>query len=352
VEGSQRRGPEQSGRRQNGYDDSADVVVLSGDLFAADCDSVRAALAPALAPDDRSRSEVVIDVRAVRVLDAAVIGLLLQAWQSCQEAGRQLRVAGAQGIVRRAILATGAQRLLALADRDAGDVAARGHDHPNHRRWPRARLTGVLALVATDERHRLDDQQARTVARIHQQAVDREIGAARLALLVGLRSRLRRDPGALLDEQFLAVADRPAVLDGIVLAGALRSGADACDLRLIDSGTTALRVVRQRGLLAEFRRYFGVGGPGPAVASASTLAAATGDPVLVDDVTRSSIYHAPRAQRVLRAVGLRSVYAYPLHDDAGQLLGVLSCHYRAAGPHAAADHLVEHTVRALAQLPG
>jgi hypothetical protein len=192
-------------------------------------------------------------------------------------------------------------------------------------------------VKAVDDRHRAAEQlqraeadQARLLAQLHQQAIDSEVRGTRRRLLGQLREQLRHDRQALFDEEFLAVADLPVVLDAILLAATIVGAADACDLQLPDPRTGMLVITRQRGFSPDFLAYFAIVRPGEATACAT--AATSGRPVIVDDVASSPIFAGQPTLAVMLAAGSRAVHAHPLHDESGRLLGVLSFHYRITNP--------------------
>lgn len=314
------------------------VVALSGELDAAEYETVRVALAAALSPDTLGdQAEIVVDLRAVKFMDAGTVGLLLEAWRTSIGSGHRLRVTGACDPVRRVIEAAGAgYRLLGTAERDIGLVAGGSDDR----------------LRAATQRQRAELDQSRILARLQQQAIDGEVRTSRRLLLSGLRKRLRTDPRALSGEEFLGVADRATVLDGILLAATIVGAADACDLQLYDPDTATLRIARQRGFTREFLAYFA--SVDLAQPTAYAIAAATGEPVIVDDVTRSPVFAGRPTLDVMLAAGSRAVHSHPLHDEAaGSLLGVLSFHYRARTPHHGDRELVAWSAaRALSAAAG
>jgi len=86
------------------------------------------------------------------------------------------------------------------------------------------------------------------------------------------RARLRRMQQGVIDAEMRA--------DGGV--------ADACDLQILDRRTWFLRIASHRGFLPAFLEYFAA--VDAAVPSACGTALATGDPVLIDDITTSAIF--------------------------------------------------------------
>jgi anti-anti-sigma factor len=298
------------------------VVTLSGDFDAGGHEEVRSAVATALA---HGRPETVVDMRAVRLLDAGTVRVLLEAWQAAADTGRRLRVTGAGGHVRHVIQAAGAgQRLFPEPTDD--------------RAW------------AAAQRQYVADERTRIIAALQQQTIDGEVRTTRRLLIARLRRRLRTDPGALSGEEFLAAADTPAVLDAILVAATVVGAADACDLQLYDQRTASLRITRQRGLADEFLANLAAV-PADQPTTCAT-AASTGHPVLVDDITLSPIFAGRPTLDVMLAAGWLAVHSHPLHHDTGRLLGVLSFHYRTTTPHRGDRDLVARcAAEALTRMP-
>ncbi|GAA0908353.1 hypothetical protein GCM10009558_096850 [Virgisporangium aurantiacum] len=327
------------------------VVVLSGDLDATRHEAVQLILAAALAEDHQGPPrEIVVDVSAVRLLDAGTVRVLLRAAEAALDTGRLLRVTGAHDGIRRVIEAAGAgYRLLQPPTPPAAvpvppiPVSA----------LPVSPVPVSLAddrIGVTTRRRRVDDRQARIFARLQQRVIETEVRATRRELGERLRERLRTDPRALVAAPFLAVADRPAVFDGIMLAAAIVGAADACVLQAHDAHTGTLHLVRHHGLTGQLLRSFVTGRPGhPA---APQTAAAIGEPIIVDDIARSPmLVHHPGLDRML-AAGLCAVRCYPLRDDVGRLHGVLSFQYRTTRPLPGDAELVAWSAaHALTQLP-
>jgi anti-anti-sigma factor len=324
------------------------VVVLSGDLDASRHDAVAALLAAALADDHPGRPrEIVVEMSAVRLLDAGTVRVLLQAAEAALDSGRRISVTGAHDGIRRVIVAAGAgHRLLRPptptdAATDAAESGATGA--------ARDPATGDRIRVTT-RRRGVADQQTRILARLQQRAIETEVRATRRELRAHLRERLRTDPRALIGEPFLAVADRPAVYDGIMLATAIVGAADACVLQAHDAHTGTLHVVRHHGLTGRLLSAFVAARPGrPAVPE---TAAATGEPIIVDDIARSPMFAHHPALDLMVAAGLYAVRSYPLCGDAGHLHGVLSFQYRTTRPLRGDAELVAWSAaHALTQLP-
>jgi GAF domain-containing protein len=152
----------------------------------------------------------------------------------------------------------------------------------------------------------------------------------------------------LAEENFLALADRTVIQEAIIIAGCGVANADACDLQTYDPRTGVLSIAHQRGFRRSFLDYFTA--VDADVPSACGTALATGDPVLIDDVSTSRIFAGHPTRDVVLAAGTRAVQSYPMHNDGGEILGVLSLHYRSAGRHPGQEMLAWSAAQALASL--
>ncbi|MCO8270127.1 STAS domain-containing protein [Actinoplanes sp. TRM 88003] len=304
------------------------VFALFGTLDASSHRRVRAVLGAALAhAAARHLPEIVVDLSAVRSADAEVVRLLAGAHESALESGRRLRVSGAGLAVQQALEAAGAGRRLFV------------HEINDPARLAAVLLDGSADLErASAGRRRAEDDQVRLGRRLQQQAVDWEVRSTRRALLAGLRHRLRTEPRALAGEDFLVVADRPAVVAGILTAATTAGGADGCDLHVHDPRSGLLRSAGLRGLPAGLRTRV------PSMPD--------GRPRVVDDITGDPIFAGQPALAALLAAGLLAVRCYQLRDGSGRSLGVLTMHFRTAARRPAdADRLARDAESALAQLP-
>jgi hypothetical protein len=212
------------------------------------------------------------------------------------------------------------------------------------RDWPRAHdgagsLSGARrALVraradrewAAAERQRAEQRVARMQADAQQRLIDAEVAETRRLLLKALRRRGGTGAAAFLDEDFLAIADKPAVVAAILDAATTAGGADFCDLQLYDPVTASLRMEALRGFSADFAVFFATVDATSPTACAAALT--TRQAVLVDDVAHSPVFDASPALVQLRAAGSRAVRSYPLLAASGELYGVLSLHYRQRAP--------------------
>jgi len=276
------------------------AIVMSGEFDLTGHGLLHTTLAEALARlDGDPAGNVVLDMHAVSFVDIRTVRVLLDARQAAADAGRRLRVTGAGGAVRRVLEVCDAWQRLVGEDTDDGLV---------------------------------------------------EIHANRRALLADLRTKLRTDPQALAADEFLAVADAATVQDAILMSAIVTGAADACDLQTYDPRTDSLYLARQRGFTQAFVDYFAtVDATRP---SACGIALATREPVIIDDITRSPIFAGQPTLDVVLAAGTRAVQSYPLHDETGQLLGMLSLHYHSTRPREGQPQRVAETAaRALARVP-
>lgn len=298
------------------------TVFLSGACDLSTHPAVRDALSNARAG---SSVEVFVDLDGVTFLAAGTVRLLLAAHEATEEAGVRFRVAGASGIVRRVLEACGAwDRLTGEGSGPKPQDRRRELDRLD-RRWVRA------------EGRRATGQLARILAEQQQLQIDVEIRATRRRVLTEMRRSLRADPRALASAEFLALADRPLILDAILIA-ATSIAAHACDLQTYEPDTRSLRLVRQRGFPAEFLAYFAA--IDATCPSACGTALTTKEPVLIDDITHSAIFAGQPTLKVMLNAGSRAVQSFPLLAQTGDILGVLSFHYSSRPPPSRSPELV------------
>jgi hypothetical protein len=182
---------------------------------------------------------------------------------------------------------------------------------------------------------------------LQQRIIDAEVRATRHTLLRAVRRRGGTHAVTFLDEDFLAVADTPAIYEAIVDAAVTVGGASTADLQLYDPGAAGLRMAAHRGFPADFLAFFAVVDAAQPTACAQALV--TRAPVLVDEVSRSPIFAGRSIRERLLDAGTRSVQSYPLLAPDGAVLGVLSFHGRQALPRASG---AEAVARCAAQVIG
>ncbi len=131
------------------------------------------------------------------------------------------------------------------------------------------------------------------------------------------------------------------------------TGADFGNIQLFDSSSQTLRIAAQHGFSEEFLRYFEVvHGNDTACGSAAKAHSR----VIVEDVRSDAIFAGKESGEMMLRANARAVQSTPLVGASGQLLGVLSTHYRKPGPLSAAkllslDGLVLNRVRYIERRP-
>jgi hypothetical protein len=110
-----------------------------------------------------------------------------------------------------------------------------------------------------------------------------------------------------------------------LLAVALKmQGTDLGNIQLLDRKTGTLAIVAQRGFGLDFLDYFAR--VGKQDESACARAMRDGAPVFIADVTTDPAFAAHRA--IAASAGFRAVQSVPLIGREGDLLGILSTHFR------------------------
>jgi hypothetical protein len=123
------------------------------------------------------------------------------------------------------------------------------------------------------------------------------------------------------------------LLQQFLQAAIKASGADFGNIQLFDSATRTLRIAAQHGFSGEFLRFFKV------VYGTDTScgsAADTRSRVIVEDVCSDAIFAGNESGEMVLRANVRAVQSTPLIGESGQLLGVLSTHYRKPGVPSAA----------------
>jgi PAS domain S-box-containing protein len=111
------------------------------------------------------------------------------------------------------------------------------------------------------------------------------------------------------------------ILDAAIAA----TVADMGNIQLVDQHTRTLKIVASRGFEKPFLEYFNSVHEGQA---ACGTALQRGERLVIEDVTTSPVFIGTPALDVLLAAGVRAVQTTPLVQRNGQLVGMLSTHYR------------------------
>jgi len=150
---------------------------------------------------------------------------------------------------------------------------------------------------------------------------------SRLAAEVEEMTRLHQ-----LSSRLLATRDLTIALDEVMDAAIALLGADFGTIQLYNPQKKGLEIVVQRDFSQAFLDTFQLVGIDDESACARALR--SGEPVIVEDVLLDPHYAAFRA--IAAESGYRAVHSVPLRIPGGEVLGMLSTHFRA--PHRASEH--------------
>jgi PAS domain S-box-containing protein len=147
------------------------------------------------------------------------------------------------------------------------------------------------------------------------------------AELLALKDRLDADLSAMtrlneLSTRLLVATKLQLVLEEILDASIELQGADFGNIQLYDRETGALEIVAHRGFDQEFLEYFSDTDENAACGRAMKR----GERVVVEDVENDVEFEPHR--RIAASAGFRAVQCTPLFDRNGELLGMLSTHFR------------------------
>jgi PAS domain S-box-containing protein len=144
----------------------------------------------------------------------------------------------------------------------------------------------------------------------------------RLAAELGATVRLHS-----LSTRLLSATDFNTALDDVLENAIVTSGADFGNIQLYNPQVGGLEIVAQRGFNQEFLDYFRL--VRVEDRSACSRAMQSGERIIIEDVQLDPDY-APHRQ-VAAAAGYRAVQSTPLKGGTGNVLGMLSTHFRT--PH-------------------
>ncbi len=122
-------------------------------------------------------------------------------------------------------------------------------------------------------------------------------------------------------------------LDAIVGAAVAISGASKGNFQLFDPASGVLKLAAQRGFSKQFCDYFST--VDATHGSACGEAMRSAERVIVEDITKSSIFSRDFTLRVLLDADVRAVQSTPVVSSSGKLLGILSTHFKE--PHRAGE---------------
>jgi len=116
----------------------------------------------------------------------------------------------------------------------------------------------------------------------------------------------------------------PKLLAAIIEA----SDADFGNVQLFDSKNGVLKIVAQSGFESEFLRYFDTVNAKEHCACGKALSSRSR--IVVEDVARDPIFSGD-VRRILLRANVHSIQSTPLIDTSGNLVGMVSTHYRRSG---------------------
>jgi signal transduction histidine kinase len=133
-----------------------------------------------------------------------------------------------------------------------------------------------------------------------------------------------------------AITELPAVLDEVLTATMDIQQADFGNVQLCNPESHALEIVSQRGFNAEFLDYFAAADPSSTVCGRAMQSRSR---VVIEDV-QSDAQFAPH-RHIALAAGFRAVQSTPLVNRGGEILGMISTHFKR--PHRPSERVLRLT---------
>lgn len=156
---------------------------------------------------------------------------------------------------------------------------------------------------------------------------ERAIQALNQQLTVDLAAMTRMQQ---LSTRMMQAGDFPELLRETLSSAIAIADADMGNIQLLEDGV--LRIAAHQGLDKQFLDFFQTVRPGEAV-SGTVLDRYSR--VIVEDIASSPIFAGKPSLGLMLGAGIRAVHSTPLVSRGGQVLGVLSMHYRV--PHRPAE---------------
>jgi GAF domain-containing protein len=126
-------------------------------------------------------------------------------------------------------------------------------------------------------------------------------------------------------KQLRMSTSRATALECALDAALSVTSADSANIQLVHPGRRGLVLKAQRGFRGPFLDFFAFVDDRH---TACGLALKERRPVFVEDILRSPIFLQTRGLEVMLEAGIRAVKSTPLIGPTGQILGMLSVHYR------------------------
>jgi PAS domain S-box-containing protein len=172
------------------------------------------------------------------------------------------------------------------------------------------------------ERKQMEGELKRALAELHAREEQLSENQRQLAAEVDSMRRLHE-----LVNRLLGCNDLQTALEEVLDAAMALLEADMGNVQLFDPQTHELQIVAQRGFREDFLEHFRSVGRDPGAACAR--AAQNGQRAIVEDVQEDADFAPHRA--IAASAGFRAVQSTPVTSRSGELLGVLSTHFR--NPH-------------------
>jgi signal transduction histidine kinase/FixJ family two-component response regulator len=165
----------------------------------------------------------------------------------------------------------------------------------------------------------------------------------RLAADLEAMTRLQR-----IGTLFLYAKNLEPVLTEIVDAAIAISGADFCNVQLLDPKSSLLKIEAQLGFPKWWIDFWN---SNSGAKGACGTALERGERVIVEDVEQSPVFAGTEALEIQLKAGVRAVQSTPLVSRSGKLLGIFSTHYRKPHrPDAGALRLLDLLARQTADI--
>jgi PAS domain S-box-containing protein len=172
------------------------------------------------------------------------------------------------------------------------------------------------------ERKQMEADLKRALAELHAREEQLSQNQRQLASEVDSMRRLHE-----LVNRLLGCNDLQTALEEVLDAAIALLEADMGNVQLFDPQTRELQIVAHRGFREDFREYFRSVGADPGAVCAK--AAQNGQRAIVEDVEADPAFAPHRA--IAASAGFRAVQSTPVTSRSGEVLGVLSTHFR--NPH-------------------
>ena len=176
-------------------------------------------------------------------------------------------------------------------------------------------------LISSVRQHELTEQAQKAEAALRE-------SEERLALELAATQRLQE-----ISTQLIREDNAEALYDQILAAAVAILRADMASLQVLDTDKDALRLLAWRGFDLAFGKIFEF--VGPYTKTSCSVARQLARRVIVPDVEKCDFIAGTPALESHRKAGIRAVQSTPLFSRGGQLLGMISTHWR--GPHQPAE---------------